>query len=217
MLPFDRTQFLDVFAAYNAALWPAVIAAYALAVIALVAGLRKANHAVSLPFWILSAMWAWTGIAYHLVHFSEINPLARAFGIAFLAQAGLFAVWAVRLSGRYVLKPTGAGAAVGYFLILYAAFLYPLIGIVLGHELAQVPMFGVTPCPLTIFTFGVLLLIAPNPPFWLFSIPVLWAFIGGSAAFLLGIPQDWMLPFSAIAALVLLRPRTRTFRAGKAV
>jgi Family of unknown function (DUF6064) len=43
-------------------------------------------------------------------------------------------------------------------LTIYAAALYPLLGLAMGHPSSELPMFGVTPCPVTIFTFGMLLL-----------------------------------------------------------
>lgn len=95
----------------------------------------------------------------------------------------------------------------GWTLIAYAAVLYPLIGLWSGHSLEEVPMFGITPCPVTIFTFGPLLLARPVA-WWLLVIPFLWSLIGGSAAFLLEVPQDWVLALSGLAALwVGLRDR----------
>lgn len=51
-------------------------------------------------------------------------------------------------------------------LILYALIGYPAFGYFAGHHYPSVPVFGVAPCPTTIFT------------------------IGGSAAVLLSVPQD---------------------------
>jgi hypothetical protein len=55
----------------------------------------------------------------------------------------------------------------------------------------------------TIFTFG-LLLIARRPPWPLLIVPVLWSLVGGSAAFLLRVPQDWLLLVTGPLTLVLL-------------
>jgi hypothetical protein len=69
---------------------------------------------------------------------------------------------------------------------------YPLIGLA-DHGYPAMPMFGITPCPVTLFTFGVMLVARGPLPRRLLVIPLLWALIGGSAAFLLGVPQDWPL------------------------
>ena len=101
---------------------------------------------------------------------------------------------------------TGKAASVtGWALVGYAAVLYPLLGLWLGQPLAEQPMFGITPCPVTIFTFGVLLLAAPVSR-RLLVVPVLWSLIGGSAAILLRVPQDWVLLLCSLT-LVLLAPR----------
>jgi hypothetical protein len=95
--------------------------------------------------------------------------------------------------------------------VAYAAVLYPLIGIAAGHHPSELPMFGVTPCPVTIFTFGLLLLTRSPPPLYLLVIPTLWSLIGGSAAILLRVPQDWLLLVSGIATVgfVTVRHRAR--------
>jgi hypothetical protein len=47
-------------------------------------------------------------------------------------------------------------------------------------------------------------------PWWLLVIPFAWSLIGGSAAFLLGVPQDWALLVSGLlAAPMLLRGPAR--------
>jgi hypothetical protein len=85
-----------------------------------------------------------------------------------------------------------------------AAFWTGCAAIILG-VLSHLPMFGITPCPVTIFTFGLFLLAAPVSR-WLLVVPVLWALIGGSAAFVLHVPQDWMLLASGFSVMLLLRP-----------
>ena len=58
MLPFTTEQFFDVFARYNAAVWPAPIIAYALGTIAIIAVLigNRASEAVTAA--VLSLLWA---------------------------------------------------------------------------------------------------------------------------------------------------------------
>ena len=69
-------------------------------------------------------------------------------------------------------------------------------------------MFGITLCPVTIFTFGLFLLASSAHPRWLLVIPFVWSLIGGSAAVLLHVPQDWFLLFSGIAIVpIVLRER----------
>jgi hypothetical protein len=70
-------------------------------------------------------------------------------------------------------------------------------------------MFGVTPCPVTIFTFGVMLMTTERFSRWLLVIPFIWSLIGGSAAILLNVPQDWLLLFSGVITIALILFRDR--------
>lgn len=203
-LPFTHEQFLAVFAAYNAAVWPAAGIAYGVAAAICWAMVRRHPAAAPIAALGLAVMWLWTGIAYHLIFFSRVNPAAVAFGGAFAFQGVLFiaAAWRQQLDfvgGGHAWRQVG-----GWALIVYAALAYPLIGALSGLHYPATPVFGITPCPVTLFTFGVLLLSA-RVPWWLLPIPVAWSLIGGSAAWQLGIIQDWMLAVSAAAAIPMLR------------
>ena len=79
---------------------------------------------------------------------------------------------------------------ISQFLLIYA-LAYPFLALAEGNDLPRSPTFGV-PGPTTILTIG-LLLTAESLPITLTVIPILWAFIGGSAAFLLSVRTDLML------------------------
>jgi hypothetical protein len=79
-----------------------------------------------------------------------------------------------------------------------------MIGILAGHAYGELPMFGITPCPVTIFTFGMFLLTTKPIPRWLLIISFVWSLIGGSAAFLLSVPQDWLLLVSGLISMPLI-------------
>jgi hypothetical protein len=184
-LPFTPEQFLAVFVSYNNAIWPIQIAVYLLGGIAVALLFRKTLGSDRAIAGILAAMWLWTGFDYHGVWFSAINKAAAyLFAALFIVQsccliyAGIYR-HQVRFGTRQGLA-TWAGAAFA----AYAAT-YPLIGIATGHPYPAMPMFGVTPCPVTMFTFGMLLLTIAPVPRWLLVIPVVWSLIGGSAAILL--------------------------------
>jgi hypothetical protein len=211
MLPFSADQFFAVFADYNRATWPAPVVAYLAGAAALAAALRGGGEWVGRGVAVaLGAMWVWTGLAYHWAFFATVNPAAKAFALAFLAQgAGLLWVGGRRGGLRFGPPRSRGEVVTGLALVGYAAVLYPLLGRLAGHGWPAAPAFGVTPCPLTIFTFGVLLLTRGRVSPALLAIPALWSLIGGSAAFLLGVPQDWMLPAAGVAGAALLLTRHR--------
>jgi hypothetical protein len=152
-------------------------------------------------------MWAGMGFGYMWLYFADINPAAKLFGAIFLVQAALLAVMAVRERGRAYGRRRDARFWIGLSLIAYGMLLYPLLGVAFGHGYPQAPMFGLVPCPTTIFTFGMLLL-AARPKRLLLWLPLVWAAIGSFAAVKFGIYEDVGLLVAAIVtAAVLLRSR----------
>lgn len=201
-LPFTVEQFYGVFREYNTTLWPTqiVLVMLALVAIALVAAPRRwSGLGISA---ILAFLWAWLGIAYHLAFFTAINPLA--YGFAALSAAGsLIFFWqgVVRRKLEFKLA-SNARTAVGFLLIIFALVIYPAWSIYAGHHYPGLPTFGL-PCPTTIFTVGVLAFMVVPYPRSPFVVPILWSFVGGQAAFLLGVPQDASLFVAGVVGVVL--------------
>lgn len=209
MLPFTREQFLGVFVSYNEAIWPLQIVAFLLGSVAVALLLRPGRSSDRIIAGVLAAMWVWTGIAYHGLFFAPINPAAYPFGALFLFQGGLLAYAGVQRDRiRFGFRSSPA-TWVGAAFLFYAAILYPLVGVATGSTYPGMPMFGVTPCPVTIFTFGMLLLTTRRLPRWLLVIPFAWSLIGGSAAIMLGVTQDWLLLASGLIAILLIVLRDR--------
>jgi hypothetical protein len=207
MLPFTTEQFFAVFASYNETVWPAPVFAYALGAVAVAAALHGGHATSRLVAAALALMWLWTGIAYHWLAFVAINDAAWAFGALFVAEAALLVRFGMLRGSLQFRYRSGRNCVVGLLFVVYAAILYPLVGQAFGHGYPAMPMFGITPCPVTIFTFGLLLLTRSGS--WpVVAIPLLWSLIGGTAAFLLNVPQDWLLLFSGpVAAILLWRTR----------
>lgn len=207
MLPFTIEQFHAVFEHYNTALWPMVAVAYAAGALVLYTIVKPDEARARTASLAAAAMWAWTGIAYHLIHFAAINPMAMVFGALFLVEAALLLYFgAVR--GQLQFRSTGLRHIAGWLFVAYVVVAYPLIGLANGIGWGGLPHFGVTPCPVTLFTFGVLLLSKPPLPWVLMVVPVIWSLIGGSAAILLSVPQDWpLLAGGVMTSVVLLMTR----------
>jgi hypothetical protein len=207
-LPFTLDQFLSVFVTYNSAIWPAQIFLNLLAVVAVIFCFRKSvpSRAVAAT---LSFLWLWTGVMYHWLFFSTINAAALLFGAVFVAQAALFLVYgAIRRSLPFGFDHSWQ-AYVGAGLVLYGLLVYPIIGYFIGHVYPASPTFG-APCPTTIFTFGIMLWSTRRLKWYLYVLPLLWALIGSSAAFQLGIREDIGLLISGVLGLVLLATKKET-------
>jgi hypothetical protein len=203
-VPFTIEQFLGVFERYNQAIWPLQLVAYVLGLAAIWLVLQPTRHADRLIAGILAFFWLWTGIVYHGLFFREINPVAVGFAAFFVVQAGLLAyVGVLRHDLHFAARPTAYGLIGGLF-ILYAVLLYPLLGAALGHSFPRAPVFGLTPCPVTIFTIGLLLWTAARVPKVILAIPLLWAVLGFFAALQFGMGEDVGLLVAGLLGTALL-------------
>ena len=213
-LPFTTEQFFHVFERYNTVIWPMQLIAYGLGGGAVALSLLRSRYADMSIGGILALFWLWIGILYHLTFFSEINPAARGFGLAFIAQ-GLLLQWEGVLRRRlsFQLRPSGPGV-LGALLVIYAMVIYPLINHLAGHGYPRSPSFGVTPCPATIFTFGLLLWTRQRVPKYLLVIPTLWAAVGTVAALSLGVYADLGLTAAAAVAVPAIVLKDRRLPAG---
>jgi hypothetical protein len=70
-------------------------------------------------------------------------------------------------------------------------------------------MFGVAPCPSTIFTFGLLLWTTKQVPGYLLIVPFLWSVVGMSAAVNLRVPQDYGLVVAGVLGTALIPIQNR--------
>ena len=208
-IPFTVEQFFDIFGTYNTAIWPAQVLAYIFGLIALGLAIREKKFSSRIISGILALFWIWMGVFYHIGYFSVINPAARIFGLFYVLQGGAFLLIGTisgRLSFRFNYKPL---TILGACFILYAMVIYPLLGLAFGHSYPRVPLFGVAPCPTTIFTFGVLLWATKSVPTYLLVIPFLWSIVGMSAALNLRVPQDYGLVVAGVLGTVLILIQNR--------
>jgi len=151
----------------------------------------------------LSFMWIWAGAMYHIMYFSTINKAAYLFGLIFILQGFIFLWYGVIKSAVIFNSENNFHRLAGWLFILYAMVIYPLIGYILGHAYPQSPVFGVAPCPVTIFTFG-LLLMADKIKKRLVIIPFIWSIIGFFAAISLGIREDLGLLLAGIIGTAII-------------
>jgi hypothetical protein len=123
------------------------------------------------------------------MYFSAINPAAHLFAALFVIQSALL-LWFGWIKRKLVFGwPGTLRGWMGSIFLVYALLVYPRLNQILGHRFPETATF-VLPCPTTIFTFGLLWWLDSPFPRVVFLIPLIWAAVGGSAAFLLGVPQD---------------------------
>jgi len=194
-LPFTPEAFFQLFADYNATWWPVALALW---LVTAWASLRLfQGHPTSgrMMLAVLAIQWAWVAIVYHALLFTRINPAAWIFSAMFLLESGLLARRALTDHSRLSFSSSPLGVLAAGFVVYSLA--YPAIVLAEGHAFPRMPTFGV-PCPTTILTIGVLLAAEPLPAA-IAVVPLAWGFIGGSAAFLLGVRADLALLAAGVA------------------
>jgi hypothetical protein len=207
-MPFTTEQFFNVFAQYNGAVWPMQVILNLLAIIALFLTTWKVKYAHRAVSAILAFLWVWTGLVYHIVFFTSINDLAYVFGGFVILQGVLFFI-AGSLRQKISFRPhRDIYSIVGGLLILYGLLIYPILGYFLGHVYPYSPTFG-APCPMTIFTFGLLLWTDRKLPKYLLVIPLLWSIIGFFATINWGVSEDIMLLIAGWTATAMIWYRDR--------
>ncbi len=210
--PFSHEQFIQVFHEYNVAVWPMQIVLYIFAVFAVLLTLKQNRMYGMFAGIAVGLMWLWTGIAYHWMRFTEINPAAWLFGGLYVAQGVILILYGVLHKDGFVFKwRLSVNWIVGLLFILFATILYPVLGIYFGHTYPNNPTFAL-PCPLTIFTFGLLLWSLRRVPWYVFAIPLLWALTGSRAAVNWGIYEDYGLLIAGVVGTVLLILHNRKIR-----
>ena len=202
-LPFNMTQFLDVFRRYNESVWPAQWLLNLLAIVAVGAAVVGGRGASKIASGIVASFWLWMGAVYHLTFFRAINGAAIVFGSLFLIEGILIAWGGVARPSLHFDERTNPASRVGFALIVYALIAYPLMGYAFGHRYPSAPTFGV-PCPTTIFTLGLMLLARPPRPRFLIVIPALWGVVSFAAARDLGMWEDYGLLIAAVLATALV-------------
>jgi len=202
-MPFTQEQFLNVFSDYNLSIWPVQVILNILAVFSVFLIFKRYPFSDRMINSILSFLWMWMGIVYHMIFFSEINPAAYIFGILFIIQGIVFLFSGViRNTLQYEISNSYLPAA-GIIFILFALFIYPFFGLFLDHTYPANPTFGL-PCPTTIFTFGILLFSGNKIPVYIFIIPLFWSLLGFSAALNLGIYEDTGLLAAGLTGTFLI-------------
>lgn len=193
MLPFTRDAFLELFAAYNRAVWQVLVVAYGLGLTTVFAlAQRSIRLRNEMPGAAIGLMWIWTGAVYQWRYFAELSPVGRVFGAMFVVH-GLLTV-TFSMTGNLEFGGRGFWRSLaGWMLLVFALIGYPFVNYMTGHRYPAMPTFGVTPCPTTLFTLGALLLASRPAPMVLVVVPLIWSLVGGSAAILLDIKADWIM------------------------
>jgi len=199
-------QLFNVIETYNLDVWPAQIVFYVLAILSLFILLRTkkslgepSNKIICL---ILAFYWLWVGIVFDAIYSSSINPLSLATGVICIIEAILIIYYGVYKNSLRFIFNTDTYSMIGVFFIVFALVVYPVVGIFSGLNFPRAPILS-APCPTTIFTFGLFMMLNKQFPKIILAIPLFFAILG-ITNLLYGIYADIMLTISGIATALLL-------------
>jgi hypothetical protein len=198
-------QLLGIFSDYNAQIWPMQIAAYLIGIAGLWLVIRKSRFYARLIPAILAFFWLWVSLMFWLPSALQGFPPAYLFAAIFLAQGALFLLQTFRPKLIFGYQPNLVSWA-GIFFVFYAMVGYPLFGLVIGHAYPHSPPFGLTPCPLIVYTIGLLLLTTQKVPKSLLIIPFLYA-LSGFLWVAIGITEDIGMILSGLLGAALIWQR----------
>ncbi|MEN8158854.1 MAG: DUF6064 family protein, partial [Myxococcota bacterium] len=128
-----------------------------------------------------------------------------ASGALFIIQSIVFLYFGVTRGSIAYGSEGDTYTIVGIVAIVYAMIVYPIIGYITGHPLPGYPLFGSAPCPVTIFTVGMLLLTNRRMPQLVPIIPLIWGLMGILAVVVFSVWADVGLFAAGILGLLILR------------
>lgn len=200
----------EAFGNYNQAIWPMQVIAYVLGIIAVFWAIKRIKYSDNIILLILSFFWLWGGFVFCILFFAPDYKVFYILGGLGIIQGVLFLFYGLR---SHKLLPlftfrTDMYGIIGAIYILYALILYPYIGYLTGYPYPDHPIFGVAPCPVCIFTFGLFLWARKRLPMGILVIPLIMS-ISGIFPIILGLYADIGLVIGGLGGFFLVLQKNR--------
>ena len=204
-------EFFDLFGSYNEMYLIVIILTYILAIVALLMVFRKSEHSNRIISLTLTFLWLWIGIVFGVLVFgptpmfiagTEYPGVWYLFGSIFTIHGIILLYFGViKDTASFTWKPSYRHY-IGLIIILFGLILYPLVGVFTGRVFPEYPVFGIAPCPVTLFTIGLLLWSDVKPSLQLMIIPLFWSFMGIFPVLFYGVYADIGTVLAGIVALL---------------
>ena len=207
----NAEHFFQRMAEYNNAIWPAQLISYALAVVIIIHSIKQWKVSNEINTTIIAIIWIWNGAVTEMLFFSKFQTQYYVWGILWILQGIFFIIIGFKHTFNYKIQKNWYSYA-GILFILYALVVYPLIGSFLGHGFPRGPIFGVAPCPVCVFTFGVLLFVDKKIPISVLLFPLLWAILSLYPIIMMGIIADVGEIVVAVIGFTLIVIRNRRYK-----
>ncbi len=203
-------EFFDLFGSYNEMYLIVIVLTNVLAIISLLMVFRKSEYSNRVISFTLAFLWLWIGIVFGILVFGPFPTVLAGIemsGSCYLFGS-IFAIHGIILLYFGVIKDTasfswkpGSRHFFGLLFIVFGLVIYPFVGVLTGRVFPEYPVFGIAPCPVTLFTIGLLLWSDKKPSLPLMAIPIFWALMGIVPVLFYGIYADIITILSGIIAL----------------
>lgn len=151
----------------------------------------------------LSFTFAWNGIIFFLIFGKELPGIFLGAPL-FIIVAILFA-WDIFGNKTQLRLPDIKWQRYLMMFWILLAFLYPLIGLAFGHYYPKTCIFGVMPCPTTVFALALLVAAIPKVDKKVYVLLLVWALPAfGKCLGALNLYEDCVLFWTGIYALIML-------------
>jgi hypothetical protein len=212
-------DFFNMLQTYNETVVPITVLTFLLGIVAIYLVSRKFNQAGKFVSFILGFLWLWSGLAFNILFFgpTDVEYLGMTIagmwyvsGVLFIIQSLLFGIYGIIKNELSFDLDTSLYSFTGVGFIIYAMVIYPLIGFLTGQMYPRYPIFGSAPCPVTIFTLGILLLTEKKVPLQVAVIPLIWGLMGIMPVLELSLYADVGLLLSGVVGFTLILLRNRS-------
>ena len=203
-------EFFDLFGSYNEMYLIVIVLTNVLAIISLLMVFRKSEYSNRVISFTLAFLWLWIGIVFGILVFGPFPTVLAGIEMSgsWYLFGSIFAIHGIILLYFGVIKDTasfswkpGSRHFFGLLFIVFGLVIYPFVGVLTGRVFPEYPVFGIAPCPVTLFTIGLLLWSDKKPSLPLMAIPIFWALMGIVPVLFYGIYADIITILSGIIAL----------------
>lgn len=189
---------------YNTDVFPVMILCYICAVFVIGIIGTKSHMKNRISGFFLSFLFIFNGLIEFIFYYGSVSSQYYVWGslwiiqgIAFFVHSGIKDSFSLEYKKDYK-------TIIAIILIFSALIIYPVIGFLTGHGYPTGPIFGVAPCPVTIFTFALLIINRQLFPIFLLVIPFLWSLTGIYAIFFFHVYQDGIEVIAGILGLFFI-------------
>lgn len=210
LIPFSPDVYVGMFGRYNETYWPALLVAVALGGVMLYCLKRADRIAGRVLALIVGAFWMWTGWAFHIETYADLNWAAVPFGVLFIAQGLASVLWGGLLGRFEIIAGRTRSLEIGVVLLFAAFTLHPLLTFFMHMPIETTHGFAITPATVALISVAVLFMVYGRASLWLLVWPMLWSAWDLASAATMGLWRDAALPALTLAASVfLILSRTR--------